>query len=320
MCECGQLHVNKRLTIEQDPTRQGANRNRAFKDLSRRIAGARAEIRSYILQMFTTKATVPDGLNALMNREVYTYQPDNYAEFKKFAAQVIAKWFETGGSGKPPQWFFEQHVVNAYKSGTAETIATVTALMLLFMKGRQQSYSFSYEQTVLSYSFQLRMQYSIEQSFNSVEKMANDLASDLARTVGQGTENGNSPAVVAALAGATFDKIKRKAKMIADNEVNNAYRKARENEAKALAETLGVNIMVLHRSALLPTTRAWHAARHGKIFTIQAQAIWWASDANWANCYCSVSEVIVGEDGTIYDAGAQKKMIQQRRNYFKLAA
>ena len=55
--------------------------------------------------------------------------------------------------------------------------------------------------------------------------------------------------------------------------------------------------MMVHMSALAPTTRADHAARHGNLYTPQEAREWWARDANSINCRCSVTEVLVNEDG-----------------------
>lgn len=320
MCQCGQLHTNaQRLTVDQDPTRQGRNRSKAEKELYRRMAGAAAEIKRYILAMPVSKQTVPDNNNLLMNREVYQYGSDSYAQFRQFTIEVINRWFEIGGSGKPPQWFFDQQVRAAYESGAAETIGMI-ALLLGLLPRKRTMLEVSFEMIVGTYSYEQRVKYSLEQSYNSVDKFGGDISADVVRMVGENIDNGMSPATLAAAAALVFSKARSRAKMIGENEINSAYRAARKREAEALASGLNLNIKVLHRSALLPTTRAWHAARHGRIYTIQAQALWWSQDANSINCYCSVSEVIVGDDGKVYDLGMQKKLIAQRQTYFGLAA
>lgn len=320
MCECGQLHTNaKRLTVDQDPTRQGGNRRKAEKELIRRLVGAQAEIKQYLLSLPTTKRQAPDGNSLLLNREVYEYQPDTYAQLRQFIAQTINKWLELGGTGKPPKWFFDTQIMAAYDSGASETIATI-ALLLALLPAKRTLIDVSFENIVVTYGYRQRMQYSLEQSYTSVQKLGNDVAADAARAVSEKIDSGMSPVTLAAAAALVFDKARKRSKLIAENEINNAFRKAKQAEAEALAAALGLNIKVLHRSALLPTTRAWHAARHGKIYTIQEQAIWWSQDANSINCHCSVSEVIVDADGKIYDLGMQKKLIAQRQSYFGLAA
>lgn len=320
MCQCGQLHTNtKRLTVGQDPTRQGSNRRKAEKELYRRMAGAAAEIKRYILAMPVSKQTVPDNHNLLMNREVYQYGQESYAQLQQFVTDVMNRWLETGGTGKPPRWLFDQQVMAAYDSGAAETISTI-ALLLALLPKKQTMFEVSFQNIVGTFGYRQRQKYSLEQSYTSVSKLSSDIAADVTRTVGENIDNGMSPVTLAAAAALVFTKAKSRAKLIAENEINNAFRAAKKREAEELASGLNLNIKVLHRSALLPTTRAWHAARHGRIYTIQEQAIWWSQDANSINCHCSVSEVIVDDDGKVYDLGMQKKLIAQRQTYFGLAA
>lgn len=106
MCQCGQLHTNaKKLTVEQDPTRQGRNRTKAERELTRRMKAASAEIKTYLLALQYRTETVPDGNSLAMNREVYIYELDPYRDVKSFIQQVIGQWFETGQPNKPPRWF-----------------------------------------------------------------------------------------------------------------------------------------------------------------------------------------------------------------------
>lgn len=53
----------------------------------------------------------------------------------------------------------------------------------------------------------------------------------------------------------------------------------------------------MHLSALSPTTRKSHAERHGKLFTAQQVREFWADPQNIAGCKCSVSAIIVDDNG-----------------------
>jgi len=57
------------------------------------------------------------------------------------------------------------------------------------------------------------------------------------------------------------------------------------DEAEQTTADLGFRVMMLHLSALSPTTRASHAARHGKLYTVQDVRIWYTQNANPINCY-----------------------------------
>lgn len=319
MCQCGKLHNNaKRLTVEQDPTRQGANRARAEKEFGRRMAGALKEVRSLLRSLRFDKAVAPDGNSVLLNRAVYTYQQDPYLEIKPAITEIIERWLETKQPIKPQFWWFDEYIRIAYDSGASDSISNIESLLIA--AGIISSFGgrSSFEQISVSYQYSRRQSYSFESTYSTMEKFTADLASDTTAVIAEQMKNGVGVAAVIAAAALAFSVKQGRAKTIAFTQIQDAYRDARQLEAEALAAQEGVIIKVLHRSALLPTTRAHHAARHGRIFTIQEQAVWWSQDANSINCYCSVYEVLVTQDGRIIDNGMQKKLERQRLSYFGL--
>ena len=109
----------------------------------------------------------------------------------------------------------------------------------------------------------------------------------------------------------------------------------RENTALALARKAGAEINVVHRhgimdsmekwmpvleaddlsarllweSALMPTTRVWHASRHSKTYTAAEVEEFYQRDGNIYNCHCTVVPVITTTDGTFFfQDGMQKEM------------
>ena len=66
---------------------------------------------------------------------------------------------------------------------------------------------------------------------------------------------------------------------------------------------------LLWESALLPTTRAWHASRHSKTYTAEEVEEFYQRDGNIYNCHCTVVPVITAADGTFFfQDGMQKEM------------
>lgn len=321
MCECGKLHNNaKRLTVEQDPTRQGANRKRAERELIRRMKGAAAQIKPYLLQLRYQKETVPDGNSLLMNREVYIYELDPYRDVKSFIQQVIGQWFETGQPNKPPRWFFDSLLRPAYDAGAADTIGRLNMLAIQAGYDIGITNQLTFEQILFSPAYANRIELVYQRTFNSMEKFSGDLGADLARVLGDGMINGRSPRTLAELMMQQFEIKYSRALTIARTEINEAYRTARQQEREAAAKQFDLDMKVMHRSALLPTTRAWHAARHGFVYASQEQSDWWAQGANSINCFCQASEVLFDKKGKMYDLGLQEKLLKQRQTYFGLAA
>lgn len=321
MCECGKLHTNvKKLTVEQDPTRQGRNRSKAERELTRRMKAAAADIKAYLLKLQYSTQTVPDGNSLAMNREVYIYELDPYRDVRPFIKQVIGKWFETGQPNKPPRWFFDALTQPAYDAGAADTIGRLNMLAVRAGYDIGITNQLTFENILFSPTYADRIEVVFQRTFNSMEKFSGDLGADLARVLAEGMINGRSPRTLAGLMQQQFDIKRSRAMTIARTEINNAYRTARKQEAEQAAVRFDLDVWVMHRSALLPTTRPWHAARHGKVYTIQEQADWWAEGANAVNCYCTSMEVLFDKKGVMFDAGLQEKLIKQRQAYFGLAA
>lgn len=76
-----------------------------------------------------------------------------------------------------------------------------------------------------------------------------------------------------------------------------ANRMKRIDDDEASARRYGLNYRFMHMSALAPTTRASHAARHGKLFTAQEVREWWAKDDNWVDCRCGIVPIMVDDRG-----------------------
>jgi SPP1 gp7 family putative phage head morphogenesis protein len=108
---------------------------------------------------------------------------------------------------------------------------------------------------------------------------------------------GQNPRVIAKSIRERIGVSQSRAATIARTEIPNALRQARMDETLSAQESLGIQTKEMHLSALSPTTRPDHAARHARLFSIQEQKEWWARDANSINCKCSTVSVLVGDDG-----------------------
>mgnify|MGYP003579840847 CR=1 FL=1 len=104
----------------------------------------------------------------------------------------------------------------------------------------------------------------------------------------------------------------RRANKIARTEVPMALRRARWDEKDQAAEDYGVQSKLMHMSALSPTTRATHAARHAKLFTSDQVRDWYSQDGNAINCKSSQVEELVDNAGKALVPAIQERA---RKNY-----
>ena len=106
-----------------------------------------------------------------------------------------------------------------------------------------------------------------------------------------------------------------RAKTIAQTEQVGALRQAQWNETDWAADRLGLNTGLLWLSALKPTTRSWHASRHGKVYTTEQVRDFYAENGNRYNCYCSQIPVLLNDDGSIFNKGLADKLATERKKW-----
>ncbi|WP_312198813.1 phage minor head protein [Kosakonia cowanii] len=136
-----------------------------------------------------------------------------------------------------------------------------------------------------------------------------DLANVIADSIGRGV----NPRETAQIVSKRLDVSMAKAKNIAQTEQVGALREAQWNETEWTQERLGLNTAILWISALKPTTRASHAARHGKTFSPQEVRDFYSRDGNRYHCYCGNIPCLLNDEGSLFNNGLADKLAQKRR-------
>lgn len=138
-----------------------------------------------------------------------------------------------------------------------------------------------------------------------------DLANVIADSIGRGI----NPRETASIVSKRLDVSMSKAKTIAQTEQVGALRQAQWNETDWAADRLGLNTGLLWLSALKPTTRSWHASRHGKVYTTEEVRDFYAENGNRYNCYCSQIPALLNDDGRIFNEGLADKLAKERMQW-----
>ena len=136
-----------------------------------------------------------------------------------------------------------------------------------------------------------------------------DLANVIADSIGRGV----NPRETAQIVSKRLDISMAKAKNIAQTEQVGALREAQWNETEWTQERLGLNTAILWISALKPTTRASHAARHGKTFSPQEVRDFYSRDGNRYHCYCGNIPCLLNDDGSLFNNGLADKLAKERQ-------
>lgn len=301
----------KPTRAEQYPTGQGGRVRRAKADIARRIKNVEQSVIDLVY-------TVPVE-SIQINKATYKYELDanRIIDINNQINRFINGAVETLGD-RPIAWFFQQYLSQAYTDGTAKSAARIEALAVSSGQVDPQiTTQLQLSNILRSPAYLRRSQLLYARSFENMSGFADDNAAKLARILSDGMMTGVSPRSIAANMRKEFTSIKGyRALRIARTEINKAFTDARTEQTKDARDRLGLEIKVMHQSALVESTRITHAQRHGKLYTPEAQEQWWSIGSNRINCLCSVVEILY-LNGKPLQQDLIDKQAKRGKEYFK---
>lgn len=150
-------------------------------------------------------------------------------------------------------------------------------------------------------------------TFSDWKVISDTARGDLANIITDAVARGVNPRETASVISKRLDVSMSKAKTIAQTEQVGALRQAQWNETDWAADRLGLNTGLLWLSALKPTTREWHRARHGKVFTTEEVRDFYAESGNRYNCYCAQVPALLDDNGKLFNEGLSDKLAAERK-------
>jgi len=285
--------------LEKDPTGQAGNRLRAKVDISKRVERLRKPVLA-ILDSFPV-----ESITVNKTRYNYDVNPQRIAGLFDELQALFYQALELDGFNRG--WFLSQYLGKAWQEGTTKAF---TRLKKAAESAAPNIAEVMHLDSVLtSPEYARRFEIIAARAFESMKGFAGQSANDLGRILGEGVALGQSPRTIARDIRKTFDQIQGyRALRIARTEVNNSFKEARYEETKDVRDRLGLEVRVMHVSALVENTRPSHAARHGKIYTLEDEREWQNEGANLINCLCSTVEVVF-----VNGEPTQKKLIERQR-------
>lgn len=239
-------------------------------------------------------------------RFIYDMSPQELAQLLEAVQAILDDYLLEGGENN--QWAMDYVAAEAQR-GTLEAFNNLS----------QQSQVYASQTTLqqlLSSPGHLNQIASSRLTTFSDWKVISDTArGDLTNIITDAVARGVSPRDTAQVISKRLDVSMSKAKAIAQTEQVGALRQAQWNETDWAADRLGLNTGLLWLSALKPTTRPWHASRHGKVYTTEEVRDFYSEMKNRANCYCSQIPVLLNDDGSIYNKGLSDKMTKERQQW-----
>lgn len=235
---------------------------------------------------------------------------------KSLLAQLdleVASIFLEGG--EDDLWFSRLYVEVAAARGTAQAFANLAQQSPAYKAGRE-----NLAQLLGSDPYRRRIALVRAREFEEMKGLSQQVTADMSRILTDGIGRGLNPRDIGRNLTEQAGIEEFRAHRIARTEIPTALRRARWDETQDAQDEFGLRTMEMHLSALSPTTRATHAARHGKLFTVNQCRDWWSQGANAIFCKCSTTSVMVDKDGkplvpSVVDRAMKAKQNMEARGY-----
>lgn len=284
---------------EADPTGQAGNRARSLRRLRSRLSDAEKKIKARFER-------IPRNRRIVANQKtVYSY--DLTAEQTQALQADIRSYLDedlgTDGNTVAADWFWRTDLELPYRQGTTEEIvafnrnvvgaALAAGVLVRGMKPQRVPA----ETVLFSKAYRDELNKVYIRDYTSIKTLSSRTADQVIQRINAGISSGKTPSQITDEIVERFDVAKSEAKRTVTTSINQAYNDAKLRATDLAAGLTGLNAGVRHISALMPTTRDNHAARHGHYYTISAQEQWWNTGSNRINCHCSTESVLFDESG-----------------------
>jgi hypothetical protein len=241
-------------------------------------------IREQILEIFNA---IPVAQNNAQDEYGYTYDfnATRAATFSEKIQRILDDiLLEDTTAG---QMWMGVEVEDAYQSGVQQAQGNLAKISSVYAEQRSMA-DILYSEPYLN-----RLGIAYASTYSDWQGLSDQGRHQLASVVMEGVALGKAPGAVANDIVQRVGVTESKAKQMAQTEITGALRQARRDEAQEAKALLGLNVGIFWTSALLKTTRSWHASRHGVVYSPEEVADFYSRDGNRYNCHCGNTECII---------------------------
>lgn len=263
---------------------QGIQR-RAVAAIRRRFAGLRAEV----LAIFERIPRL--ALNdEVFGRIAYAFTPAQMAATSLNLAEALQRWIADAREPSALNWF-TAYQAEAAQAGAAQSAANLTRLSAAYAASRTLA------EVVTSEPYRLRATLAQFRNLDHWTALAAEQKSELSNIITKAVIDGKNPRAVRKEIIERLGVSEKRAYSYAQTEITNTLRDARIAEKQEAEEELGLSLGLLWTSALLPSTRPWHASRNGSVYTTEEVRQFYSERGNKFRCHCGLTECLLDEDG-----------------------
>ncbi|MFP1891078.1 phage minor head protein [Lonsdalea quercina] len=241
---------------------------------------------------------------------IYDMSASQLASLLQIVQTILDDHLLDGGSGN--LWALD-YVSAEYDRGTLAAFTNLSTQSPIYASQT------SLASLLSSPAYQNQVAAAYVSTYSDWKGISDKARADVANVIADAIGRGINPRETAVIISKRLDVSQASAENIAQTEQVGALRKAQWLEADWARERLGLNTALLWLSALKPTTRAWHASRHGKTYTTAEVEAFYAEGGNRYRCYCSQIPVVLGNDGKIVNLGLIGRLESERKQWQRVS-
>lgn len=305
-----------------DPTRSAKQVTAMYRDIEGRYLGIKRALKALFDQRLTGREREVNNHNWHFlchdhGEDMRLYQVNAGKFIYDMSAQELADLLEAVQAilddhlldgGEKNLWAMDYVVAEAQRG-------TLEAFNNLSQQSQVYASQTTLQQLLSSPGYQNQIAAAKLTTFSDWKVISDTARGDLTNIITDAVDRGVNPRETASVISKRLDVSMSKAKSIAQTEQVGALRQAQRNEVDWAKERLGLNTAILWISALKPTTRATHGARHGKTYTTEEVAEFYSKDGNSFNCYCANIPCLLDDEGKLYNEGLAEKLSKERSNW-----
>jgi hypothetical protein len=288
----------------KDRTGSSGILRRAVADINRRFVGLQREV----LDTFAGIRTMASNdATAMIGRTIYAMTPEEMAAVSRALRDALDRWLASGREPAYSAWW-STYDAQASQAGTAQSVTNLSRLSAAYAA------TTTLQTVLVSPAYRNRVGMAQIKSYDHWTGLSAGMHSELSQIIGRAVADGKAPRAVVAEIRERLGVNRSEALKYAQTDITDTLRQARWAEAERAEEEHGLRLALLWTSALIPTTRQWHASRHGKAYTPVEVRTFYGQRGNRYRCHCSQTEALLDDGGApILTDTLKRSMAKERK-------
>lgn len=263
------------------------------------------QLRTRVLELFRT---IPSSQTNAESSGLYFYDFSSAraATFMDEMQAMIDEILLEGDDFGHGRMWANVFIGDAYQAGTQKANSELSSLSPVYAEQRPIA-AILYSEPYLN-----RLQLAYTQGYSDWRGLSDYSRQQLASVIMEGIAHGANPRDIEADIVKRVDVSHSYAKQLAQTEITGTLRQANRREVIEAREELGIETVMLWQSALMKSTRAWHASRHGKFYTPEEIDTFYSERGNRYNCHCAQTPALIIDGKPVILESSQERMYKQR--------